>query len=501
MREEDISGFQEAAETATEQMKASSEQAERFNGPANLAGVNDALKTFADQAGRLNSPANLAGVNDALKTFADQAGRLNSPANLAGVNDALKTFADQAGRLNSPANLAGVNDAFRILSEQTGGFSDLVKNSNVGPVLEALRLHSGNLTAARALGYRPLKKAVAEPSFVYSKEMTSHASYFEQWEMELDSFDELLGAVTRLCRLHPDFTFLWRGQADANWALHSSLFRALWEAKGVRSPSQSHRTSEPFPTEEDMIRAETEILATVREDWRFEDLGALSTFARLQHFGAPTRLLDVSRNPLIAAWFATAQDEETEDLDCRLFALATGTLPSDDLQRSRQRTSSRVDSSDAASSVPFWHTLQDDQVRSEDEWGTGRVRRFWIPPLYESRISAQNAGFILDGVPLASPDLDQHFHQKGTGKPWTYGDRLASTSITTRFSRPNQSVGNRIASALPPSFTFRISARAKQDIRKVLNDHFSYNYASIYPDIQGAAMAMGGRLKEIFSMR
>ncbi|MDR6989643.1 hypothetical protein J2Y66_004160 [Paenarthrobacter nitroguajacolicus] len=415
------------------------------------------------------------------------------------MNASLKTFADQMATINNSANYAGVNAALKAFAEQAGGLNNFVKSSNVGPVMEALRLYSGNLTATRALGYRPLKEAAARPAPVYSKEMTSHASYFEQWELELDSFDELLGAVTRLCTLHPDFTFLWRGQADADWPLQSSLFRALWKAKGVRSPSQSRRTSEPFPTENDMVKAETEILASVREDWRFEDLGAMSTFARLQHFGAPTRLLDVSRNPLIAAWFATAQTEETEERDCRLFALATGTLPSSELEKSRQKLSSRVDSADAASPVPFWHTLQDDQMRSEYEWGTGRVRRFWIPPLYESRISAQNAGFILDGVPLPSPDLDQHFHKKGTGTPWTYGDRLASASITTRFSRPSQPVGKRIGTALPPSFTFRISARAKQDIRKVLNDHFSYNYASIYPDIQGAAMAIGSRIKEMFS--
>ena len=434
-----------------------------------------------------------------MKSLADQAAPLSSAADLAGVQAAMKSLADQAAPLSRAANFAGVQRTLKAIAEQTEGFGALDRMAEISPILETLRSYSGNLSAARALGYRPLKEAAQKPSFVYSREMTSHASYFEQWEMEVDSFDEFLTAVNRLCRMHPGFTFLWRGQADADWPLQSSLFRAIWNAKGVQSPGHSRRTAEPFPTEDDMVRAEADILAFVREYWRFEDLGALSTFARLQHFGAPTRLLDVSRNPLIAAWFATAKEEETEERDCRIFALATGTLPGSELQKATQDTSSRVDSADAASPMPFWHTLHNDKLRAEYEWGTGRVRRFWIPPHYESRIAAQNAGFILDGVPLASPDLDRQFHKRGTETPWTYGDRLASASITTRFSRPNQPVGRRIATALPPSFTFRISARAKQEIRKSLSDHFSYNFASIYPDIQGAAMAMGGRLREIFS--
>ncbi len=72
-----------------------------------------------------------------------------------------------------------------------------------------------------------------------------------------------------------------------------------------------------------MVTAETEVLRIARNDWRFDNLSALETFARVQHFGGPTRLIDVTKNPYIGAWFAVEFDANTEDDDARLFALAT----------------------------------------------------------------------------------------------------------------------------------------------------------------------------------
>ncbi len=361
-------------------------------------------------------------------------------------------------------------------------------------VFEAAREGYNTLSAVRSLHYPSLKNVDGDGTTVYSPEMTKSSTYLEQSELELNSFDEFQRESSKLMENHPEFNFLWRGQRDADWALHSSLFRELWRIKGVRAPDQKHRSEEPFPTESDMVDAELRILQFVRDQWRFDDAGAMTTFARLQHFGAPTRLLDVSRNPLIAAWFATETNEETDDDDCRIFALATSTLPGDSAERSRQVESTRIGSSDANQSLPFWHALENNEVRAEKQWGTGRLRRYWIPPLYEGRIAAQNAGFILDGVPLSSPDLDKFFLKANSKTPWKLADRLASGSISARFSHAGKRVGRRLARQLPPSFTFRITAKAKHEIRRILDNRYSYNQATIYPDIQGAAQAISGNL-------
>lgn len=362
---------------------------------------------------------------------------------------------------------------------------------------------SKNLAAGAALNYPSYKTTSVKSRTAYSPDMNGPGDYFQPWEGVIGSFAELQEAVARISQHHPGTTFLWRGQQGAEWPLHSSLFRQAWKAKGVRDPSQTHRESEPFPTDQDMNEAEGRILSYIRDHWGFEDASALSTFARLQHFGAPTRFLDVSRNPLIAAWFATEKHSNTdiEDYDCRLFALAATRVAANPEQHKEDMRVSRIDVATAAAVEPFWHRPwegSDDQDSGFGEWGTGRIRRFWIPPHYESRIAAQNAAFILDGVPVKSPDLSRYY-PKGNGRDglWSLADRLAASSISVRFSRPNRAVGSRIAATLPPSFTFRIKADAKYEIRQTLEERYSYSKSTIYPDIQGAAQAIRDDLFEL----
>lgn len=355
---------------------------------------------------------------------------------------------------------------------------------------------SKNLAAGAALNYPNYRPSLTRTDTAYSAEMSGPADYFSPWEGVIKDFADLQAAVTTILNHHPGMTFLWRGQQSAEWPLHSSLFRAVWKAKGVQDPSKTHRSSEPFPTDQDLQKAETRILSAIREQWRFEDPSALTTFARLQHFGAPTRLLDVSRNPLIAAWFATEEHSETEieEADARIFALATTRVAGTPEQGHKDFETSRIDLETAALFKPFWDVDAGSDGLEDTgfgEWGTGRIRRFWIPPHYESRIAAQNAAFILDGVPVDSPDLESYY-PKGHGRPgsWRLADRLAASSISVRFSKPRPGAGSNIAKTMPPSYTFRVTAEAKRQIRLELEDRYSYNKSTIYPDIQGAAQAI-----------
>ncbi|MBN6752992.1 FRG domain-containing protein [Kocuria palustris] len=366
---------------------------------------------------------------------------------------------------------------------------------------------SKNLIDAAALNYSRYQPPSAKNKTAYSPEMQSPSDYFSPWEGVINDFSDLQNVISRIFDHHPSSTFLWRGQQDAAWALHSSLFRKVLDAKGVRRPNESHRASEPFPTEQDLIEVEERILSHIRSDWRFEDTSALSTFARLQHFGAPTRLLDVSRNPLIAAWFAVERhvDSTVDEGDSRLFALAATRVPESDTdqQSGHAMQVSRIDLETASSYVPFWHInsrLNEDVNAGFGEWGTGRIRRFWIPPQYETRISAQNAAFILDGVPLDVTELNKYFKMgRGRSGVWSLADRLAATSIGARFSLPGQGAGKQISRTLPPSYTFRITGDAKKSIRKELEERFAYTKSTIYPDIQGAAQAIGN-IPDIFSI-
>lgn len=108
----------------------------------------------------------------------------------------------------------------------------------------------------------------------------------------------------------------------------------------------------------------------------------------MQHVGVPTRLIDATLNPLIAAWFAVAADEKTDEADARLFAFTV---------KGRVQLNSRWNGN-----TPRWHPGS--PVGRPDNWGTGLGRRMWKPPALHTRIPAQSATFLLDGVPVEGPD-------------------------------------------------------------------------------------------------
>ncbi len=344
---------------------------------------------------------------------------------------------------------------------------------------------------------RPAIPVAPSPNTAYSADFKSADDYFTPHELVIDSFDELHKVIQSLIRRHPSLQFLWRGQKNASWGLHSSLYRRLMDKQKVRSASRKHRAAEPYPTEDDMVAAEEAILKLARVDWRFDDLSSLETFARLQHFGAPTRLIDVSRNPFIAAWFAVESSAEWDATDGRLFAAATfPVLPPE--KRQDAETLSQVRGELARPYLPFWHLADSSEARAEIEWGTGTIRRFWVPPLYEQRILAQNGCFLLDGVPIGVQQNAGYFKRKGNGNgSWKKADLLASGSIFTKLYDPSRTVQMNRQRAFPPTFTFRITADAKQDIRRVLEERFSYSASTMYPDIEGLASHLRAHLDEL----
>lgn len=118
-----------------------------------------------------------------------------------------------------------------------------------------------------------------------------------------ESFDELL----QLARLkHPSehrCVRMWRGQADVSWPVHSTAYRRISLEKKV-------------VTEQGVSFYEQGLLKrAAHKDLHYVDGRALSDLellARLQHHGAATRLVDASRNVLVALWFAvTSHSEQT----------------------------------------------------------------------------------------------------------------------------------------------------------------------------------------------
>lgn len=105
----------------------------------------------------------------------------------------------------------------------------------------------------------------------------------------VESFERALEVIELITNEYPNRRLLFRGHADNDWALCPSLFR--------QDPDIS-------AYEHEMTRELISAFATQFSD----DLSMFDKLVRMQHFGLPTRLLDVTRNPLVALYFACDPD-------------------------------------------------------------------------------------------------------------------------------------------------------------------------------------------------
>ena len=145
--------------------------------------------------------------------------------------------------------------------------------------------------------------------------------FWTPWEYRIRTFRGFEGILGRLLARWPDRQFAWRGMADLTWPLHSSLYRRLWWSELRRAKDAGQPNVLP-PDEAALYTAETGILADMHR-WGLHNgargrLSVMSQLATAQHFGIPTRLIDVTLNAYIGLWFAVS---EKDDRDGRLWAI------------------------------------------------------------------------------------------------------------------------------------------------------------------------------------
>ena len=181
------------------------------------------------------------------------------------------------------------------------------------------------------------------------------------------AFHEQLG------QLEPkDTVFLYRGQSDATWPVDCSAARRLTKNSAIETQLIRHL----FVGYLDILISTTRMRGFLPPGFS-ESISDLELLAHLQHQGAATGLIDFTRQPLVALWFAC---HESLDTDGTVYVL----------DRSQTVEISRREDLENK-------TLQ--SLYAEDTlWS-------WEPAALGNRIVAQSSVFVL-GVPeIARPDM------------------------------------------------------------------------------------------------
>ncbi len=296
--------------------------------------------------------------------------------------------------------------------------------------------------------------------------MAFPSDYWSVYEEPVHDLTAFLSCVSDLSATWPDRTFVWRGAADASWALHSSLYRRASESEGRRI-----RERAAWAGGLSMRDYETKIVEEARlwglQRTALDRLSALELLAALQHQGVPTRLLDFTHNAVVALWFAVdpqldSRGRALPDTDGRIFVA--------------QSNGRAIPESWARDLDVPWH------VDEPDDWDSDIY--VWTPPPLDPRMTRQQGCFVFAAVPST---------QGGWWGPFgaMHADEIrACVSVPVRMNSPTyvrNTVARGRAPGYPLAFTFRIPAASKPNLRRDLARGFGYSHRAMFPDYPGFA--------------
>src|ERR1700749_46405 len=140
------------------------------------------------------------------------------------------------------------------------------------------------------------------------------------WGYSVKSQDALIRAIGRIGTLQVGRRYVGRGVSNFRWRVRSSLVRSMIT-----------NDSAPLPGEAAVRGMETALLREARSWGIGLDMGGVATdlymLAYLQHHGIPTRLLDVTSNPMTALWFACQRTGPGNDTSGALMAFDVTGIP------------------------------------------------------------------------------------------------------------------------------------------------------------------------------
>jgi hypothetical protein len=258
---------------------------------------------------------------------------------------------------------------------------------------------------------------------------------------------------------NPHARYVWRGHGSIDYTLHHSLHRRLDLGKVAETDSS-------------LADAERRLIERARlsgyDQFSNRPLTNVELVALLQHEGAATRFLDVTPDPFIALLFACEHAATSENS-----AALVAVLVQDDWPIRPTLTAIGGLDHDCLE-------LLDDQRVAE---GSAPSSTYFVQTAYlNERMKAQRGQFLAGRLP-SDTDVAEWSSLDITLKTRAEEEaRIGRLLEPTRGAPP--SGGDR-----PPLIVFRIPPRIRGALRTQLAERFGYTTETIYPDLNGFALA------------
>lgn len=265
----------------------------------------------------------------------------------------------------------------------------------------------------------------------------------------------------------PGSQVVWRGMASDKFRVESSLIRAL--------------KSEQLPFDEYSVRAAEQDSLQNARNWGIGVSGhghatALHVLAMLQHHGVPTRLIDVTYNPLTALWFACSNAEHQTDPGVLVGFMVSGTAVMKTVHAEAEQTWDSADD-------PYGYAY----TQSLEETVDKNLPILVEPAVRDARMVAQEGLFITSGVPQAEADGMSPVAGIVQPKSMEFREGMEKFFIDEQYATP-QTTANTFG-----MLGIVISPQIKEDILPVLNGNFNRSHRTMYPDLAGFAAYDGMR--------